>query len=127
MAIDERTLASLRKALEAKRAEIEANLASMAHEERAIGIEQESEPGFFGEDGSSLAEAERLNVVSEDLSYVLQQVNSALQRMDEGTYGQCLRCGKSIPVERLKALPYAEYDVACQSAIEQEQGIRAGR
>lgn len=122
MAMDEKTLASFRKALEAKRTELEQNLAIMAHEERAIGVEQEREPGFDGEDGSSLAEAERIGVVSDDLNHVLQQVNSALERLDDGTFGQCGRCGKPIPIERLKAIPYAEYDVACQSAIEQGQG-----
>lgn len=44
----------------------------------------------------------------------LDQVHAALQRIDEGTYGICTRCGGEINPERLNALPYAEHCVRCQ-------------
>ncbi len=37
----------------------------------------------------------------------LEQIERALARIDEGTYGTCERCGKPIPEERLRARPWA--------------------
>ncbi|HEX9093878.1 MAG TPA: TraR/DksA C4-type zinc finger protein, partial [Coriobacteriia bacterium] len=42
------------------------------------------------------------------------QVERALKRVDDGTYGKCLRCGKAIPIERLEAMPAAELCIACK-------------
>ncbi|MCA1816279.1 MAG: TraR/DksA family transcriptional regulator [Acidobacteria bacterium] len=55
-------------------------------------------------------------------SEAVAEIDEALRRIDEGTYGDCERCGKPIPVERLEALPTARYDAACQSQIESRQG-----
>ena len=50
-------------------------------------------------------------------------IDQALMRIDEGTYGQCARCGKPIDERRLEALPTARYDAACQAEIEANQGL----
>ncbi|MEK4627798.1 MAG: TraR/DksA C4-type zinc finger protein [Solibacillus sp.] len=47
-----------------------------------------------------------LKVHSEDL---LSQVNSALERMENGTYGVCTKCHEDIPYDRLVAIPYTEF------------------
>lgn len=52
-------------------------------------------------------------------SKMVADIDQALMRMDEGTYGQCERCGKDIPEGRLEALPTARYDAECQTLIEQ--------
>ncbi|MGI9556341.1 MAG: TraR/DksA family transcriptional regulator [Solirubrobacterales bacterium] len=39
--------------------------------------------------------------------HILQEVDAALKRIDDGTYGVCTNCGKAIQRERLEALPYA--------------------
>jgi DnaK suppressor protein len=44
----------------------------------------------------------------------LAEVNKALERIEEGTYGICTNCGKNILPERLEALPYAELCIDCQ-------------
>ena len=49
-------------------------------------------------------------------------IDQALLRIDEGSYGVCARCGKDIPERRLDALPTARYDAECQSLIEQNTG-----
>lgn len=48
----------------------------------------------------------------------LAHIEEALQRLDAGTYGLCVRCGEQIHPERLKALPYADLCVSCQSKAE---------
>lgn len=55
-------------------------------------------------------------------SQLIEDIDEALQRIDDGTYGQCVRCGKPINEERLKAMPTAKYDTECQAAIEAAQG-----
>jgi DnaK suppressor protein len=55
---------------------------------------------------------------------LIQEIDEALGRIEDGTYGQCGRCGKPIDEERLKAMPTARYDAQCQAAIEAAQGIQ---
>jgi DnaK suppressor protein len=49
----------------------------------------------------------------------LQQINTALQRIEQGNYGICVRCGKEIPRKRLDADPAALTCLDCLSAEEQ--------
>ena len=45
---------------------------------------------------------------------LLDEVEEALMRLRDGTYGRCLSCGRPIPEGRLEALPWALRDVACE-------------
>ena len=56
-------------------------------------------------------------------SDLISEIDAALQRIEDGTYGQCRRCGKPIDEARLKAMPTARYDAQCQAAIEAAQGL----
>jgi DnaK suppressor protein len=53
-------------------------------------------------------------------SKLLKSVQSALARVDDETYGVCLRCDEEIPEKRLKALPWAAYCVSCQEEIDRQ-------
>ena len=44
----------------------------------------------------------------------LEDVERALGRIDDGTYGTCEACGRQIPFERLEAIPHTRSCVACQ-------------
>ncbi|HTU89489.1 MAG TPA: TraR/DksA C4-type zinc finger protein [Gemmataceae bacterium] len=48
----------------------------------------------------------------------LLQIERALQRLKQGTYGVCEACGSKIPVGRLNALPYTTLCIACQREME---------
>ncbi|UCF96654.1 MAG: TraR/DksA family transcriptional regulator [Spirochaetaceae bacterium] len=48
----------------------------------------------------------------------LQLIDSALARIENGHYGICMSCGKKIPEERLKAIPYAILCIDCKSSEE---------
>jgi DnaK suppressor protein len=75
--------------------------------------------------------------LSEDISLrqlsihreTLLKIDTALRKIDEGTYGKCEDCGEDISMERLKVLPFAIYCVDCQERREQlavlERGERA--
>lgn len=51
----------------------------------------------------------------------LQKVEDALKRIDENIFGACAECAKSIPVARLKAIPYVETCLKCQEKLETDQ------
>jgi DnaK suppressor protein len=59
-------------------------------------------------------------------SQIVADIDQALLRIEEGSYGTCARCGKPIPEDRQEAMPTARYDAACQSLIEEAQGNGAG-
>ncbi|MGC9323587.1 MAG: TraR/DksA family transcriptional regulator [Desulfomonilia bacterium] len=52
----------------------------------------------------------------------LDQIDAALQRMDQGEYGFCEDCGENIPVGRLRAMPFATLCVKCKSERESIEG-----
>ena len=56
-------------------------------------------------------------------SKMVAEIDQALLRMDEGTYGFCQRCGKVIDERRLEAVPTARYDAVCQAIIEKNEGF----
>ena len=56
-------------------------------------------------------------------SQMVADIDQALLRIEEGSYGICARCGKPIDERRLEAVPTARYDAACQAAIEASQGM----
>ncbi|HEX8097365.1 MAG TPA: TraR/DksA family transcriptional regulator [Pyrinomonadaceae bacterium] len=56
-------------------------------------------------------------------SQMVADIDQALLRIDEGSYGECARCGKPIDERRLEAVPTARYDAACQTAVEAEEGL----
>jgi DnaK suppressor protein len=60
--------------------------------------------------------------LSERESQMVADIDQALLRIDEGSYGVCARCGRDIPERRLEALPTARYDAECQTLIEQGTG-----
>ena len=60
--------------------------------------------------------------LSERASQTVADIDQALLRIDEGSYGVCARCGRDIPERRLEALPTARYDAECQTLIEQATG-----
>lgn len=55
-------------------------------------------------------------------SKLVADIDQALLRIEEGSYGICARCGKPIDERRLEAIPTARYDAACQTAIENANG-----
>ena len=51
---------------------------------------------------------------------ILRLIEEALDRITEGSYGECVNCGQDIQSKRLEALPWARYCIKCQEL--QEQG-----
>jgi DnaK suppressor protein len=64
--------------------------------------------------------------LSDHESRIVADIDQALMRMEEGSYGMCGRCGHEIDQRRLEAMPTARYDAACQAEIETAKGLGAG-
>ncbi len=59
-------------------------------------------------------------------SQMVADIDQALMRMKEGSYGICIRCNRPIDERRLEAMPTARYDAACQAEVEAAKGQKAG-
>ncbi len=57
---------------------------------------------------------------------LLQMVEGALDRVREGTFGQCVSCGKDINPKRLEAVPWTRHCIECQEKLEKGQLEAAG-
>ena len=60
-----------------------------------------------------------MNIVSSEQE-ILYQIDDALKRLDEGSFGTCQQCNQSILMSRLKAVPYASLCISCQRVKEQK-------
>jgi DnaK suppressor protein len=57
----------------------------------------------------------------------LRSLKDALERIEDGSYGTCLRCDTEISLKRLKAVPWAAFCIGCQEAADHEQSEAANR
>ncbi len=106
--------ARLRRMLEAERARLTTEL---SHYEiasrRNLGL-----GNHIADDGTDAFEQAASLALQRNQERLLAEVERALQKLDEGTYGLCERCGTEIDFARLKAIPYATYCIHCQSRVE---------
>lgn len=51
---------------------------------------------------------------------ILEEIERALEKIENGTYGICERCGEPIEEKRLEAKPYARYCIACRKKLEKK-------
>jgi RNA polymerase-binding transcription factor len=105
-------VAELRARLEEERDELAAQLTGI--EEDSFATTQSELAGDVGLDdeaadaGTATFEREKDLSIEQNVRDLLQKIERALKRMDEGTYGLCERCGKPIEKARIKALPYVD-------------------
>jgi RNA polymerase-binding protein DksA len=73
-------------------------------------------------DTASLAYGREFSMgLAERQQKYLEQIDEALQRIQEGTYGICLVTGEAIPVERLEEVPVAKYSVKGKEILEKRK------
>lgn len=63
-------------------------------------------------------ELETLDILSEKRTKEIQEIENALERLENGTFGFCLACKDPIPTARLKVLPEARYCLECEEDME---------
>lgn len=50
----------------------------------------------------------------------LNEIDAAIKRIDDGTFGACEQCQKPISIKRLQAIPYARFCIKCQEGMEKK-------
>jgi RNA polymerase-binding protein DksA len=71
-------------------------------------------PIHMADIGSDNFEQEFTLGLIENEEDMLREIDDALERIDEGSFGKCETCGKTIRKSRLKALPHARLCIACK-------------
>jgi len=107
-------IAAARKRLEAVRDELDRSVAVLngAHQQHPLVADYPQDPA---DAGSNLAESDRAEAILAAAKARRALVTEALRRLDEGSYGLCVDCGKGVPEGRLEAKPEAARCVTCQA------------
>jgi RNA polymerase-binding protein DksA len=88
------------------------------HKENPGSIEEETEDetldNHIAETATATLDREIDYTLEENSEHVLRDIEGALERIEEGTYGTCMNCGRPIAEERLTAIPWATYCIDCK-------------
>jgi DnaK suppressor protein len=118
-------IAELRSVIEARRAAIVSSIGDRKSEERDIStardVGDEMDEATF-EGNSSMTS----KLLERDVR-LLAEIDRALVKLREGSYGLCEGTGEPIGYARLRLQPWARYSVAYQEELEREQRNRGGR
>jgi DnaK suppressor protein len=116
---DTKFLDEVRELLLADRAIYQEQATSLRAEADSLALEREPGDVQFdeesGEGGTVTVDRERNLALSGQALLAVEEIDDALRRIDDKTYGYCERCYQPIPKPRLRALPYARLCVACKS------------
>ena len=99
-------------------------IARLAGEPRPEEMESAGDNTPFSEEIDAMQAAEEAEMRRQFVSWLTDRemrLRDALDRVAQGLYGLCVRCGHRIPRERLAAVPEAALCVRCQSLAEQEE------
>jgi DnaK suppressor protein len=119
MAMDKSEIGQLKRKLELQRQEVVESLRQIEREARSLDVEagQDAADQCIGS-----VSKESLFQQSSQRRTSLRLIEAALRRIGDGAFGECAGCGEEIPIRRLHALPWTQFCLRCQEAIEKEIG-----
>jgi len=103
---------SLVEVLDQARDEALARMRVLRKEEQEVAVEL---PADGLDVARSLEDVETDAGLIERYEYRLRDIDAAFSRLERGRYGLCEKCKQEIPVERLRAVPFAAYCIDCQT------------
>ena len=116
---DEKFLEEVKDLLIADRVIYAEQASSLRAEADSLALEREPGDVQFdeesGEGGTVTVDRERNLALAGQALLAVEEIDFALERIVDKTYGYCERCFQPIPKPRLRALPYARLCVACKS------------
>ena len=77
-------------------------------------IQDETTDNHLAETATATLDREIDYTLEENAENVLAEIDAALARVDDGTYGKCLNCGQAIAEDRLTAIPWATLCIDCR-------------
>jgi DnaK suppressor protein len=106
-------------------------LAELGRHAQHVSEDQAAALDAAGDDAKESADLSMRDVTEEIAlklgdreSQMVADIDQALLRIEEGSYGLCQRCARPIDERRLEAMPAARYDADCQAAIEEAKGTK---
>jgi DnaK suppressor protein len=122
----------LKKMLEGRRQELQAQVQGKMRDVRTLGeVNKLTEVFDAGESSENDIQEDIELALIQLKSETLNKVDDALNRLEQGTYGNCFDCGDEIAEKRLRALPFAvrckECEEARENAQQRERNLNARR
>jgi DnaK suppressor protein len=108
-----------RTQLQARLAEIDRSADTLTAEDAGDNVDLSHVTQHPGDQGTEIADLERENAVIEASQNDRAEIEAALARIEDGTYGRCIDCGKEIPEGRLEIKPEVSRCMEDQAAFEQ--------
>ena len=105
-------LATLRASLEEERAQLHHQLEELDRDSGTLGFDEN-----FADSGQVGAQQGEQATLARSLHDQLEDVERALAKLDDGSYGRCENCGKEIQEARLEAIPAARHCIDCASTL----------
>src|SRR5208337_5246947 len=114
--MDKKKLETFRKRLETRRNELRHMVVRNQQDGRTADDEATQD---VADRAASSYNKEFLFSQSNNERQLLQMVDRALLRIREGSFGECIHCGKEINAKRLDAVPWTRHCIECQEKLEQ--------
>jgi len=118
MAMDKKRLEQFKKRLEDRQQELRRMVSSRQQDGRNQGEDIAQD---IADKAASSYNKEFLFTQSTNERQMLGMVDSALVRIREGSFGECISCGNEINAKRLEAVPWTRYCIECQEKLEKGQ------
>lgn len=121
--MDAQKIAEFKRVLEEERDRLAAEIEAYELEGQETLSDVSGENNYrdhMADQGSATFARELDMTLEEQARESLEQIERALQRIEDGTYGKCSNCGGEIPLARLEAMPEAELCLTCK---EREESI----
>ena len=124
MALSKDQLKQFRQLLITERAKLANEIKNIAHDASTSPREASGDLSAYTVHMADMAadtyERElSMNIVSSEQE-ILYQIDDALKRLDDGSFGVCQQCSQPVAMSRLKAVPYASLCINCQRSKEQK-------
>lgn len=111
-------LAKFKKMLEAEKDRLELEHRIATEDVADLGQELADYDNHPADSASETYERTKDYAIDENIEDLIEQINEALRKIENGTFGICDRCERHINPDRLRAIPYATLCIDCQEAIE---------
>src|SRR5512141_1970501 len=115
--MDKKKIEAFKKRLEDRQRELRQNVTRNEIEGRNADVTDSAQD--IADRASSSYQKEFLFHQSNNERQTLAMVEGALSRIREGSFGECISCGKEINPKRLDAVPWTRHCIECQEKLEQ--------
>lgn len=113
--LDQKTIERFRKLLLREREQIIGDVKQMDESSKEIGQDGIQD---IGDEAATIYNKQILLTLNENERMRLRELDEALDRIENGTYGICEECGEPIGLKRMEVRPVAKYCVPCLTKLE---------